>query len=52
MKPYSAVVAGAGPAGLAVIGNLLESNPKQKILWVDPDLQGGELNKQWREVPR
>lgn len=48
---YAAVVAGAGPAGLAVVGNLLEKNPNGKILWVDPDFKGGRFSKQWREVP-
>lgn len=48
---YAAVVVGAGPAGLAVVGNLLELDPKDKLLWVDPDFEGGRLNRQWREVP-
>lgn len=48
---YAAIVAGAGPAGLAVVGNLLEQNPKNRVLWVDPEFAGGRLNKQWREVP-
>lgn len=48
---YAAVVAGAGPAGLAVVGNLLDAGVSEKILWVDPDFKGGRLNKQWREVP-
>jgi hypothetical protein len=45
------VVVGAGPAGIAVIGNLLEQK-KAPILWVDDKLQGGRLNKYYREVPR
>lgn len=48
---YAAVVAGAGPAGLAVVGNLLENNIGGKVLWVDPDFQGGRLGRNWREVP-
>ncbi|KAI9054559.1 hypothetical protein LZ554_001714 [Drepanopeziza brunnea f. sp. 'monogermtubi'] len=47
---YEAVVVGAGPAGIAVVGNLLEQN-KAPILWVDHELQGGRLNKYYREVP-
>ena len=50
-KKYEAVVAGAGPAGVAVIGNLLEQK-KTPILWVDHVFQGGRLNKYYREVPR
>jgi hypothetical protein len=48
---YEAVVVGAGPAGIAVVGNLLEQK-KAPILWVDDKLQGGRLNKYYREVPR
>lgn len=51
---YAAVVAGAGPAGLAALGNLLEQQPPSethKYLWVDPDFEGGQLGKSWRAVP-
>lgn len=50
-KKYEAVVVGAGPAGIAVVGNLLEQK-KSPILWVDHVFQGGRLNKYYREVPR
>ena len=50
-KGYEAVVIGAGPAGVAVVGNLLEQR-KAPILWVDHAFQGGRLNKFYREVPR
>src|SRR5271154_1528197 len=50
-RKYGAVVVGAGPAGLAAVGNLLELN-KMPILWVDHLFQGGRLNKYYREVPR
>lgn len=50
-KKYEAVVVGAGPAGVAVVGNLLEQK-KAPILWVDHVFQGGRLNKYYREVPR
>lgn len=50
-KKYQAVVVGAGPAGVAVVGNLLEQK-KSPILWVDHAFQGGRLNKYYREVPR
>lgn len=47
----AAVVVGAGPAGLAIIGNLLERNVG-KIAWIDPCFQGGRVNRKYREVPR
>ncbi|KAE8372365.1 pyridine nucleotide-disulfide oxidoreductase-domain-containing protein [Aspergillus bertholletiae] len=47
----SAVVVGAGPAGLAVIGNLLEKQLGGKIAWVDPYFQAGRVNQKYREVP-
>lgn len=50
-KKYAAVVVGAGPAGVAVVGNLLEQK-KAPILWVDDIFQGGRLNKYYRAVPR
>jgi len=46
-----AIVVGAGPAGIAVVGNLLEQY-KSPILWVDDQFDGGRLNKCYREVPR
>lgn len=48
---YSAVVVGAGPAGAAVVGNLLEQK-RAPVLWVDDLFQSGRLNKYYREVPR
>ncbi|KAL4927891.1 uncharacterized protein BDV17DRAFT_282339 [Aspergillus undulatus] len=46
----AAVVVGAGPAGLAVVGNLLEKQ-LGSIVWVDPYFQGGRVNRKYREVP-
>lgn len=48
----AAVVVGAGPAGLAVIGNLLERQIGGKIAWIDPYFQAGRINRKYREVPR
>ncbi|OJJ71568.1 hypothetical protein ASPBRDRAFT_151965 [Aspergillus brasiliensis CBS 101740] len=45
----AAVVVGAGPAGLAVVGNLLEKQLGGKIAWVDPLFQGGRINQRYRE---
>ncbi|OJJ46274.1 hypothetical protein ASPZODRAFT_2092057 [Penicilliopsis zonata CBS 506.65] len=46
----AAVVVGAGPAGLAVVGNLLERQVG-RIAWVDPCFEAGRVNKKYREVP-
>lgn len=49
---YAAIVVGAGPAGLTVVGNLLERRIG-RILWVDKQhFTGGRLNAAYREVPR
>jgi hypothetical protein len=48
---YSVLVVGAGPAGAAVVGNLLEQQ-KSPVLWVDNLFQSGRLNKYYRAVPR
>jgi cation diffusion facilitator CzcD-associated flavoprotein CzcO len=50
-QKYSAVVVGGGPAGIAVVGNLLEMG-LSKIAWVDPYFDGGRINRKYREVPR
>ena len=47
---YEAVVVGAGPAGVAAVGFLLE-NKKSPVLWVDDRFHGGRLDKAYREVP-
>ncbi|KAJ8128310.1 hypothetical protein O1611_g5324 [Lasiodiplodia mahajangana] len=52
----SAVVVGAGPGGITVVGNLLEHGSelqadRQKLVWVDPHFQGGRVNARYREVP-
>ncbi|GES56986.1 pyridine nucleotide-disulfide oxidoreductase-domain-containing protein [Aspergillus terreus] len=47
----AAVVVGAGPAGLAVMGNLLEKQLGGKIAWVDPYFQAGRVHRKYREVP-
>ncbi|KAK0718948.1 pyridine nucleotide-disulfide oxidoreductase-domain-containing protein [Apiosordaria backusii] len=51
-KDATAVVVGAGPAGIAVVGNLLEQiKGDGKIVWVDEQFQGGRINRCYREVP-
>lgn len=48
----STVVIGAGPAGMATVGSLLERQPTANIAWVDPFFQAGRVNRKYREVPR
>lgn len=50
-----AVVVGGGPAGITVLGNLLEQQdklPAQRLFWVDPHFRAGRVNARYREVPR
>lgn len=47
-----AVVAGGGPAGVAVVGSFLELLPgKQRQVWADPTFQSGRVGARYREVP-
>lgn len=48
---YGAVVVGGGPAGITVVGNLLEQDVKP-ILWVDDRFEAGRVNRAYRDVPR
>jgi len=50
-RKCAAVVVGAGPAGVAVMGNLLERQIG-KIAWIDPSFESGRINRKYREVPR
>ena len=45
------LVIGAGPAGIAAVGKLLDAglNPME-IGWVDPAFKGGDLGEKWRPV--
>lgn len=46
------LVVGGGPAGIAVLGNLLQhGTPKQTRMWVDPLLSAGRVNARYRQVP-
>ncbi len=47
---YSVCVIGAGPAGLAAVGKLLEKTPG-RLLWIDPLFKCGRLSK-YKAVPR
>ncbi|RMZ80131.1 hypothetical protein DV737_g3192, partial [Chaetothyriales sp. CBS 132003] len=47
---FAATVIGAGPSGLAAVGNLLAQRVSP-LLWVDPLFSSGRLNQSYREVP-
>ncbi|KAK6438125.1 hypothetical protein LTR95_005670 [Oleoguttula sp. CCFEE 5521] len=49
-QTYEAVVVGSGPAGITVVGNLLEQK-LSPMLWVDKSFSGGRINYAYREVP-
>lgn len=44
-------VIGAGPAGIAMVGKLLDAkiNP-EKILWIDPEFKVGDFGPHWRYI--
>ncbi len=44
-------VIGAGPAGIAAVGKLLDHDiPAQKILWIDDKFKAGNLGTKWYNV--
>lgn len=50
-KPLSWAVVGAGPAGLAAVGKLLDAGVDPlSILWLDPAFQVGDLGTKWRVI--
>lgn len=50
-KQYDWAVIGAGPAGIATIGKLIEHGiDPQKIAWVDPQFKVGDFGTKWRNV--
>ncbi len=50
-KPFQWAVIGAGPAGIAVVGKLLDYGiPPKDILWVDPYFNVGDLGLYWCNV--
>lgn len=48
---YAWTVIGAGPAGIAAVGKLLDHGiAAEDIAWVDPAFAGGDLGAKWRSV--
>lgn len=49
---FSWAVIGAGPAGIAAIGNLLDIGIEpETIAWLDPHFTVGDLGDKWQQVP-
>lgn len=44
------IVVGAGPAGIAAVGKLIDHGVKQ-IGWIDPHFTVGDLGQKWSRVP-
>ena len=46
------LVIGAGPAGIAAVGKLIDAGVSpHRIGWMDPDFQVGDFGKKWNRVP-
>lgn len=51
MKTYQWAVIGAGPAGIAAVGKLIDSGVEAKeIVWIDPQFTVGDFGTIWRNV--
>ncbi len=51
MAPYAWTVIGAGPAGIAAVGRLIDHGvAPEKIAWIDPEFAAGDLGSKWRSV--
>ncbi|SPM41725.1 Predicted flavoprotein CzcO associated with the cation diffusion facilitator CzcD [Mycobacterium numidiamassiliense] len=51
MPTYAWTVIGAGPAGIAAVGRLLDHGiAAEKIAWIDPAFAVGDLGQKWRSV--
>lgn len=50
-KIFQWSVVGAGPAGIAAVGKLLDNGiPAEDILWIDPQFKVGDLGTLWPNV--
>jgi cation diffusion facilitator CzcD-associated flavoprotein CzcO len=51
MASYAWTVIGAGPAGIAAVGRLLDHGiAQEEIAWIDPAFAVGDLGQKWRSV--
>lgn len=49
---YQWSVVGAGPAGIAAVGKLIDEGvPAKEIVWIDPAFRVGDFGTIWRHVP-
>src|SRR5690606_4947172 len=52
MKSYQWAIIGAGPAGIAALGKLLDAGVKpEEIVWIDSHFAVGDFGMFWRNVP-
>lgn len=52
MSEYVWTVVGAGPAGIAAVGKLIDHGVlPASIAWIDPEFTAGDLGAKWRAVP-
>ncbi|MCV7032483.1 FAD-dependent oxidoreductase [Mycobacterium sherrisii] len=52
MTQYSWTVIGAGPAGIATVGRLLDHGVAgEQIAWIDPEFGVGDFGAKWGAVP-
>lgn len=50
-KSFTWAVIGAGPAGIATVGKLIDLGvAPQKVAWIDPSFTIGDFGRQWRHV--
>lgn len=51
MTTYQWTIIGAGPAGIAAVGRLLDAGvAASTIAWIDPSFEAGDLGQRWRAV--
>lgn len=51
MASYEWAVVGAGAAGVAAVGRLLDHGvAAERIAWIDPAFAGGDIGQKWRSV--
>jgi cation diffusion facilitator CzcD-associated flavoprotein CzcO len=51
MAPYAWTVIGAGPAGIAAVGRLIDHGiAPERIAWIDPEFAAGDIGRKWRPV--